>query len=148
MFWRHLARAWKPEPNGSVKADRKCHDAPENLRCNFHNNFHNKSIVKHCKARTWVTGGFCCMCVCVCVCTQQRHWIRGFLLPFLCTVWILAGRTEGSMLVCEFLEWQEDFRFDRTACRCRMPLKRSTTEADRMRRRRKRRRKPLMFPLF
>lgn len=28
------------------------------------------------------------------------------------------------MLVCELLEWQEDFRFDRPACRSRVPLKR------------------------
>lgn len=45
------------------------------------------------------------------------------------SVWILSGRTEGSMLVRELLERQEDFRFDRPACRRRVPLKRSTTDA-------------------
>lgn len=34
------------------------------------------------------------------------------------------------MLVCELLEWQEDFRIDRSACGRRVPLKRSTSDVD------------------
>lgn len=50
------------------------------------------------------------------------------------------------MLVCELLERQEDFRFDRPACRHRVPLKRSATYEDLTNTNKRRRRsKPLIF---
>lgn len=37
---------------------------------------------------------------------------------------VFSGWAERSMLVRALLEWQKDFRFDRPAQRCRLPLKR------------------------
>lgn len=50
------------------------------------------------------------------------------------------------MLVCELLERQEDFRIDRSACGRRVPLKRSTSDADLTQEQKKKKQATDFFP--